>query len=79
MRGKKGPLIRARERRRALDEHGGMPADWALVPPANARELTTGETEQHARIHRFCNFLRPQGFLRQPSPDGYSRADLGSR
>ena len=72
--GSNGLLNRPRGRQRpALNSLGGMPANPGVVPPAEARQPWTGETEPHARTHRLHNSVRSHGTLRQPTPNGFFR------
>lgn len=65
-------LKRTRGRQRpALDTHGRMPGNRELVPPTEARQLSTDENEPHARTHRLYSSVRPHRTLRQPPPNGF--------
>jgi hypothetical protein len=48
-------------------------ANRRVTPPTEALQLSTGETEPHARTHRLHNSVRSRGTLRQPTPNGIFR------
>ena len=56
--------------RPVLDTHGRMPASRALVSPTEALQLSTDDTEPHARTYRLHNSVRSHRTLRQPPPNG---------
>jgi len=56
--------------RPALNSLGSMTANPGVVPPAEARQSWTGETESHARTYRLHNIVRSQGALRRSTRNG---------